>query len=133
MKLFFIFLKRAYNNTNMSAGMSKEMEFGGWHDINEDYRAWTLPKNGFSRVQNKENAVTGIDGKMLFVKECKTDNEVRVEKIDIYNWTDNAHARFLEVYGPQAEHTFRFVNWLAETHDPETVKRYKRMVMGIRD
>lgn len=113
--------------------MSKEMEFGGWHDIDEDFRAWTLPKSGFGRVQNKENAVTGIDGKMLFVKECKTNNEERVEKIDIDNWTKEAHARFLEVYGPLGELKFRFVNWLADTHDPATVKRYKRMVMGIRD
>ena len=111
--------------------MSKEMEFGGWHDVDEENRAWTLPKSGFGRVQKKEDAVLGKDGKMLFVLQNMTDKDKPIEKIDELLWTEEGHQRFLEVYGPNALDSHRFVNWLSETHSPETVTTYKRMVLGI--
>ena len=111
--------------------MSKEMEFGGWHDVDEEHRAWTLPKSGFGRVQKKEDAVLGKDGKMLFVLQNMTDREIKIKKINEFNWTEEANQRFLEVYGPLEYDTHRFINWLEATHSPETVETYKRMVLNI--
>ena len=109
--------------------MSKEMEFGGWHDVDEEHRAWSLPKSGFGRVQKKEDAVLGKDGKMLFVLQNMKDKDEPVVKIDELLWTEEGHQRFLEVYGPLASETFRFINWLESTHSPQTVAAYKRIVL----
>ena len=110
--------------------MSKEMEFGGWHDVDETHRAWTLPKSGFGRVQKKEDAVLGKDGKMLFVLQNMIDKDEPVEKIDELLWTEEANQRFLEVYGPNALDSHRFLSWLSKTHSPQTVETYKRMVLN---
>ena len=104
--------------------MSKEMEFGGWHDIDENSRAWTLPKSDFGRVQKKEDAVIGKDGKMLFVLQY-WDKSKRIEKIDEENWTEYANQRFLEVYGPLCSDTYRFESWMVETHGREKLEQWR--------
>ena len=104
--------------------MSKEMEFGGWYDIDENSRAWTFPKKGFGRVQKKEDAVIGKDGKMLFVLQYWDKNK-RVEKIDGENWTEYANQRFLEVYSPLSSDTYRFESWLVETHGREKLEQWR--------
>jgi hypothetical protein len=102
--------------------MQKEHEFGGWFDIDEGIRAWSLPKKGFGRTQKKEDVMLGLDDRMLYVI---TYANKKVKKMEPFNWTEEANKRFLEIYGPLCSDSYRFDNWLLETQGPDILEKYR--------
>ena len=102
--------------------MQKEHEFGGWFDIDEGIRAWSLPKIGFGRTQKKEDVMLGLDDRMLYVI---TYANKKVKKMEPFNWTEEANKRFLEIYGPVVSESYRFDNWLLETQGPDILEKYR--------
>ena len=102
--------------------MQKEQEFGGWFDIDEGIRAWSLPKTGFGRTQKKEDVMLGLDGRILYVI---TYANKKVKKMEFLNWTEEANKRFLEIYGTFSSDSYRFDNWFLETQGPYILKKYR--------
>jgi len=83
-------------------------DFVGWVKKDASHSIFTIASEGYGRPQIACDAMVGIDGNFLSVVQNINTGVVEREGI----WSDEANKRFMKLYGPSSNDSYRFDLWL---------------------